>query len=63
MDEKAEDAKPDSPGLELGTRHEGVGEAPNIEEFLERARLLGFSEDEIEKMRTTYSREIKGNDK
>jgi hypothetical protein len=63
MDKKMEDEKPDASKLELGTRHEGVAEAVTIEELLERARLLGFSEDEIEKMRSTYSREIKGNDR
>lgn len=60
MVKKMDDENPDASKLEFGTRHEGVSEAATIEELLERARLLGFSEDEIEKMRSTYSREIKG---
>jgi hypothetical protein len=60
MGKNMDDENPDASKLELGTRHEGSTEAASIEEFLERARLLGFSEDEIEKMRSTYWREIKG---
>ena len=59
MEKKPEDEKDDDVGQEFGSRFEGAIEVASLKEFLERARKLGFSADEIEKIRVAYSRDIK----
>ena len=59
MEKKPDDEKGEDVGQEFGSRYEGAVEVASLKEFLERARKLGFSREEIEKIRETYSRDIK----
>lgn len=63
MEKKPGGETDENAGQEFGSRFEGAVEVASLEEFLERARKLGFSSEEIEKMRITYSRDIKEDQK
>ena len=47
---------PGMPADELGKRDRSAHEAESLEALLDRARSLGFSPTEIEKIRKTYRR-------
>ncbi len=61
MENESDDEKGKDVGQQIGARFEGAAEVSSLEEFLERARKLGFSKEEIKKIRETYAREIKEN--
>lgn len=42
---------------ELGTREDGVREPASFGQFLRRARSIGFSDAELDRLRATYGHE------
>ena len=48
----------DKAAIALGERDEQAREAETLAQFLQRARSLGFSVDELARLRATYGREL-----